>query len=325
MKKLKQKRSFPSQVRVVGDNRKKRLPQYRSFRLQQKIKAKNYKPLPTAWSLWKASLAMFWKNKKVIGLFLLVYAILYVVFVRGLSGGVGIEELKNAVKENGSGVTGILSSVTLFGILVSTSTTTTSESASIYQSMLLIIGSLGFIWLLRQLSGDRAVKLRVRDAFYKGMQPLVPFVIVLLVLAIEFIPLSVGGFILNIVLANSLTGSGGELFGIYVICILLAVLSLYLISGTIAALYIVTLPGMDPFKAIKASHQVLRMHRWSVARKFLMLVLFLLLAVMLIFLPLLLLIPSSVAWIGEYIFFAELVSGFAIFHIYMYSLYKSLL
>ncbi len=325
MKKLEQSKHQTSQRRNNSGVRKKRLPKYRSFKLQQKIKIKNYKPLPTAWSLWKVSLEMFWKNKRIIGLFLLVYAVLYLIFVRGLSGGINIGDLKNTLKDNTSVASGLLSSVTLFGVLVSTSTSTTSESASIYQGMLLIIGSLGFIWLLRQLSGDKSLKLRIRDAYYRGMQPLVPFVIVLFVLALEFVPLSIGGFILNVVLANSLTGSGSELFGIYVICILLGILSLYLISGSIAALYIVTLPEMEPFKAIRASHQVLRVHRWSVARKFVMLVLFLLAAGLLVFIPLLLIIPSSLAWLNEFIFFGEMVSGFAIFHIYMYSLYKSLL
>lgn len=325
MKKLTRKKALPSQSRRKEDARKKRLPGYKSFKLQQKIKIKNYKPLPSAWSLWKSSLRMFWANKKTIGLFLLVYAVLYIIFVRGLSGGINLGDLREELKADSSAMSGILSSVTLFGVLVSSATATTSETASIYQTVLLIIGSLAFIWLLRQLSSDKPLKLRVRDAFYKGMQPFVPFILVLLVLAIEFIPLSIGGFILNVVLANSLAGSGSELFGIYVICLLLVVLSLYLVSGTIAALYIVTLPGMEPVRAIRASHQVLRLHRWSVTRKFVMLVLFLLFAGMLIFIPLLLIIPSSLAWINEYVFFAGTISGFAVFHIYMYNLYKSLL
>ncbi|MEK7471758.1 MAG: hypothetical protein AAB624_00755 [Patescibacteria group bacterium] len=325
MRKLIKKRKLPSQTRGAGKTRKKRLPEYQSFRLQQKIKIKNYKPLPSAWKLWKSSLQMFWKHKRTIGLFLLVYAVLYIIFVRGLSGGINLGELREELKADNSTATSILTSVTLFGVLVSTSGTTSSETASIYQGLLLVVGSLAFIWLLRQLSGDKPVRIRIRDAFYRGMQPLIPFLIVMFVIALEFTPLSIGGFILNIVMANGLAGSGSELFGIYVICILLVVLSLYLVSGTLAALYIVTLPGMEPLRAIRASHQVLRMHRWSVVRKFVLLVLFLLGAGLVIFIPLLLAVPSSLTWINEYIFFAGSVSGFAIFHIYMYNLYKSLL
>lgn len=325
MKKLIRKKLLPSQKRSIGNSRKKQLPKYQTFRLQQKIKIKNYKPLPSAWSLWKSSLQMFWKHKRTIGLFLLVYAVLYVIFVRGVSGGINLGELREELKADGSTATSILTSVTLFGVLVSTSSTTTSETASIYQGLLIVVGSLAFIWLLRQLSAEKPVRVRIRDAFYRGMQPLVPFLIVLFVIALEFTPLSIGGFILNVVLANSLTGSGSELFGIYVICALLVILSLYLVSGTLAALYIVTLPGMEPVRAIRASHQMLRMHRWSVVRKFVLLVMFLLGAGLLIFIPLLLVIPSSLTWINEYIFFAGSVSGFAVFHIYMYNLYKSLL
>lgn len=322
---MKTKKLLPSQRRRTGSFRKKQLPRYSSFKLQQKIRIKNYKPLPSAWKLWKTSLQMFWNNRRTIGLFLLVYAALYVIFVRGLSGGINLGELREELKADGSATTGILTSLTLFGVLVQNSSSTTSETASIYQGVLIVIGSLAFIWLLRQLSGDKPVRIRIRDAFYRGMQPLIPFMIVLFVIAIEFLPLSIGGFILNVIQTNSLAGSGSELFGIYMICLLLAILSLYLISGSIAALYIVTLPGMEPVKALRASHQVLLMHRWSVIRKFVLLVLFLLGAGLLIFIPLLLAIPSSLTWINEYIFFAGSVSGFAIFHIYMYNLYKSLL
>lgn len=323
MKKLRLRRPRPSQKRLAGSVRKKQLPKYQSFRLQQKIKIKSYKPLPSAWKLWKASLQMFWKHRRTIGLFLFVYAILYVIFVRGLSGGLELGELRKTLEE--SSITGVLASVTLFGVLVSDSSSTTTETASIYQGLLLVVGSLAFIWLLRQLSGDKPVRVRIRDTYYRGMQPLVPFLTVLFIIALEFLPFSIGGYILNVVLANSLTGSGSELFGIYVISLLLVVLSLYLVSGSIAALYIVTLPGMEPIKALRASHELLRVHRWSVTRKFVLLVLFLLGAGLLIFIPLLLVIPSPLTWINEYLFFAGSVSGFAVFHIYMYNLYKSLL
>jgi hypothetical protein len=324
MKKLSLKSLLPAKKRrVVSGVRKKQLPKYQSFKLQKKIKINNYKPLPSAWSLWKSSLALFWKNKKVISLFLLVYVILYIIFVRGLSGGLNLSELRDALRDEGS-TTGLLTGATLFGVLVSNIGTTTSETASIYQSILLIVGSLAFIWLLRQLSGAKTGKVRIRDAFYRGMQPLVPFIIVLFVIALEFIPLSIGGFILNVVLSNSLA-VGSELFGIYVISILFVILTLYLVSGSIAALYIVTLPDMEPVRAIRASHQVLLMHRWSVIRKFVLLVIFLLAVGILIFTPLLLIVPSSWIWVSEYIFLAGGLAGFAIFHIYMYNLYKSLL
>lgn len=305
--------------------RRKQLPTYSSFRFRKKIKAKVYKPLPSAWALWKTSLSFLWRNKRTIAIFLAVYAVLYIVFVRGLSGGVNLGELKDSLKEDSSTVTGVLSSITLFGVLLSTSNATASESASLYQSILLILGSLAFIWLLRQLSGANAKAIRVRDSFYQGMRPLVPFLIILLVIALEFLPMSIGGFILNTISANGVAGSGAEVFAVVLVSLLLAILSLYLVSGSIAALYIVTLPNMEPVKALRASHQMLLMHRWSVIRKFLLLIGFLFISGALIFIPLLLIIPSSAAWISEYIFFACSITAFAIFHIYMYNLYKSLL
>lgn len=324
--KPKKKKELPSQHRQSGEARKKQLPSYRSFRLQRRIKVKDYQPLPSAWKLWRSALQMLWIHRKKIGLFLVVYAIVYIIFVRGLSGGIDLGELRDSLEEDTSTATGIITSVTLFSVLLSTSAATQSETASLYQVILMVLGSLAFIWLLRQLSVEKVSKnLRIRDAFYNGMQPLIPFLLVLLVIALEFIPLSLGGFIIGTVQANDLAGTGAETFAVLVVSGLLALLSLYLISGSLAALYIVTLPGMTPMKAIRSSHRLLRMHRWSVVRKLIVLVLLLLATAMLIFLPLLFFVPSSLAVINEYIFFACSIAAFAIFHIYVYNLYKSLL
>ncbi len=323
--KLKQQSKKASDLRRPGASRKKPKPQYRTLRMHRKIRAKDFKPLPSAWVLWKSSLSFMWTNRRPLGLFILIYSILYILFVRGLSGGINLGELREILKEDSSTATGVITSVTLLSVLLSTSNATTSQVASLYQTILIVLGSLAIIWLLRQLSGDRPKKVRVRDAFYKGMGPLVPFLIVLTIIVLEFIPLTVGSFILNISESNGLAGSGLEQIAVISITVLLALLSFYLVSGSLAAIYIVTLPDITPLRALRASHELLGLHRWSVVRKLIVLGFLLLIAAMIIFLPLLFFLPSGLAWITEYVFFACSILAFAVFHTYLYSLYKSLL
>lgn len=326
---IKKQRSKESSVpaRRPGEVRKKKLPKYRTFRLNKPIRGKKYKPLPSSWALWKVALSTVWRHKKTIGIFLVVYGILYFIFVRGLSDGIDLGALKTQVKETlGISLTGTISSITLFGVLLTTSNGTTNETAAIYQIILLGVGSLAFIWLLRQLTAQGTpMKVRVRDGFYRGMQPMIPFMLVCLVLLLELVPMMAASYIFNTVQSNSLLTSGVELFSVGIVVVMLTILSLYLLSGSIAALYIVTLPGAEPINSIRASHELLRMHRWSVIRKLLILAFFILASAALIFIPLLLLLPSGLEWIAQYTFFACSILTFAVAHSYLYTLYRSLL
>jgi len=106
---------------------------------------------------------------------------------------------------------------------------------------------------------------------------------------------------------------------------LVSLLSLYLISGTWAALYIASLPNAQPLKSIRASNKLMSVHRWQVMRRLLVLVLFLILSAALLIVPLLMILPDGFEYIAEYGFFAYMMIGFTIAHTYLYSLYKSLL
>jgi len=218
----------------------------------------------------------------------------------------------------------LFKSLVFFGLLVGSSNAVSSDVAAAYQSVLFIVGSLAFIWLLRALYTNKKESIRVRDGFYLGMQPFVTVIIVLFVLALQTIPMSIGGYLLSMGLSTpgiSLV----EVFIFIILAALISLVSLYLISGTWAAIYIVTLPGAEPWKSIKASNKLLSVHRWQVMRKLLALVMFLFLSAALLIIPLLMVLPDGYESIAEYGFFAYLLLSFSIAHIYLYSLYKSLL
>lgn len=305
-------------------NRKKKVPKYQSFRLQKRIKPKKVKPLPSSWRLWVDSISFTKQNWKKVGTFLVIYMLLYLVLVRGLGSAIDFGEVKEGLTESGEANNVLVRSLIFFGLLVGTSNSASSDTAAAYQSVVFIVGSLAFVWLLRALQGRDKKSVRVRDGFYLGMYPLVPVVIVLFVLLVEAIPLSIATFLLNTLLTISGI-SIIESFVFVVLAGLVSLLSLYLISSTWAALYIVSLPNAEPVKAIRASYNLMSVHRWQVMRRLLALVLFLILAAAILIIPLLMILPDGFEYIAEYGFFAYMMVGFTVAHTYLYSLYKSLL
>ncbi len=294
-------------------------PRYSSFKLHKKIQ--HDKPtLMSAWGIWKKSLQHVLKYKKLFAGITLIYLALTVVLVRGLGNTTDIPLLKETIEEVLSGGAGqVLVGVTLFGELLSSATSTTTAVASTYQSMIVIIVSLVVIWALRQTHAGS--KVRVKESFYKAMYPLLPFILVLFVIGLQFIPFIMGATIFGTVVSNGLAVTVVETVLWGCLFFLLAVLSLYMVSSSVFALYIVTLPDMQPMQALRSARELVRYRRWTVLRKVL-------------FLPCILLIIAAVVTIPIIIFlaviaeplFLVLTAAFVVFvHSYLYTLYRELL
>ena len=311
-------------MKAVATNRTKKRPNYKPFRLQKRIKASTFKPLPSSWSLLKDSATLLLQNKKTVAMFIAIMGSLLIVFVRGLSGGINLTDIKFDIQEaTGVEANNLTTSTLLFTNLLASSSATASDVAGIYQAIILIVATLSFIWLVRHIAAEKKVVFRMRDAFYKGLSPIVPFLAVSFVILLEFVPMSIGSFLLTTASSSGIVG--GELFAVVLIAILLAILSLYLVSGSLMALFIVTLPGTDPMKALRSSSALTLLHRWSIVRKVIVfsMIVFGLLA--LVFIPLLLIIPDGYEYIAEAIYFIGSLVMFCLGITYLYQMYRSML
>lgn len=251
---------------------------------------------------------------------MLVYGFLQVILVRGLSSGLNLQELKTTLQDSISGAQGqVLTGVTLFGVLVSSAGTNTASGSGSYQSLLIILVSLALIWALRQLQAG--TKIRVKDAFYKGLYPLVPFVLVLLVISLQLLPAAIGSFIYGTVIVNGIAVTALEQFIWTILFFLLLLLSLYMLCSSVFALYIVTLPDMTPMKALRSARQLVMHRRWTVLRKVLFLPLALLILAALLIVPLIIFLTP----LAEAAFFVFSMAALALVHGYMYTLYRELL
>jgi sterol desaturase/sphingolipid hydroxylase (fatty acid hydroxylase superfamily) len=144
---------------------------------------------------------------------------------------------------------------------------------------------------------------------------------VLLVIGLQLIPLIIGSTLYSLVIGNAIAVTLLEkLFWLFVF-IALACLSLYFLSSSVFAVYIVTLPDMTPIKALRSARELVKDRRLQVIRKVLWLPILLLLASSLIMLPIILWITA----LAQIVFFILSMLVLIVVHTYMYSLYRELL
>ncbi len=276
--------------------------------------------LPNVWGLTKAAWHTIWQNKELFIGITLIYGLLNLLLVQGLASGTDVSGLKHSLNQIFTGNIGPLTSaLSVFAVLVSSAGNGSSQTAGAYQLFLGLLTSLAVIWALRQvLAGTRV---RIRDAYYRGMYPLVPFILVLLVIGLQLVPLLVGSTLYNLVISGGIAVYFIEKLAWGLLFALLALLSLYMISSSIFALYIVTLPDMTPLKALRSARDLVRHRRWTVLRKLLCLPIILLIAAAVIMVPIIIVLTPLAQWV----FFLLTMFALVAVHTYIYTLYRELL
>lgn len=293
-------------------------PKYKNFGLSKPIK--HPKNLPSSRQILTKSFKLIKENWRVVAGIIAVYGLLNILLVKGIAGGIEIIELKEAIhRVFGGDLSSAGTSLGLFTYLVGTAGNTNSELASAYQTFLVVLTSLALVWTFRQAGAGKETGVRL--SFYRGIYPLVPFILVLLVIGLQLIPAAIGNVIYSTVITNGLAITGMERFIWATIFFLLTLLSIYMISSSVFALYIVTLPDMTPMKALRSARDIVLNRRWAVIRKLLFFPFALLVLAIVVMLPVILWIPTLAAWA----FLGLSLSALALIHSYNYTLYRELL
>jgi hypothetical protein len=303
----------------VDDTRRVRAPKRKPWRRQDR-RFRSRRKLPNVIRLTKQTLHLLIDNWKVVGGIVLIYGLLTVILVRGLNGGTNVNELKQQFSSLSSGAFGhVAAGFSVFALLLTSSNSASGDTAGAYQTLLLLIVSLAIVWVFRQRFNNVTVK--IRESFYNGMYPLIPVVLVLLVVALQLLPLLIGVWLFSIFVQSGIATNGIEQLGCGVLLIIGASLTFYMLCSSLFALYIVTLPGMAPLKALRSARELVRYRRWQIIRKLLFLPLVLLIAGSLIMLPFIL----FAAVIAQWVFFLLTMAVLAAINGYMYVLYRELL
>lgn len=311
-------------IRTTTKNKKTEKPsrslgsRIKSIRLVKRNPSvqRSNKKLTGAFRLFMDSASLFRQHWKLFVGISMIYILLNAILAGGLSGCQDFAELKDTFTEEFGQMS---ANIALFGILLGSAGSSSSEGGAVYQSLIIIIISLAAIWSLRQvLAGE---KFKIRDTFYKGMYPLVPFMLVLIFLGIILIPAMLGSFLYEAIFGGGVAVIWWEfvVWGSLVVTLLFT--SLYFITSYMFALYIVTLPNMAPVAAIRSAKKLSSGRRWSILRKLTFLPLVFVVLGAAVLLPLISFAPGLV----QYVFAALSAFGLIFAHIYFYSLYKELL
>lgn len=317
---VKAKKSTTKAATPTAKSRRLKPGQYRSFRLSRRLKPMPRKPLPSAWRIFRTAVSHVRAHYRLFLGIVLVYGLLYVIFVQGIGSGLNLGELKTSLQEISKGSYAQLSNgLVLFGALLSSINNTTNEAAGVYQATLLVLVSLALTYALRQTWAK--ARIRIRDSFYHGMYPLIPYLLVIFVIGLQLLPLVIGSTLYGLVVNNQIAINTLERSVWALFYFLTALLSLYMVCSSLFALYIVTLPNMTPLKALRSARQLVLHRRFQVLRKLLFLPIVLIGAALVIFVPLILWLTPVAVWV----FFGFAMISLALIHSYMYTLYREML
>lgn len=294
------------------------LPAHRSFRLTKK-RVVLPKSLPKVREVLRVSIKTVRDNKRIFFGLALMHALLSFVVVQGLGTTFSIVDTKAEFEEVLGKPTDLGASFALFGYLLGASSGQVSEVAGTYQLMFFVVTVLATIWLTRQILAGESPQLR--DGYYKGMHPFIPFCLVLIVIGLQFVPALIGNFLYATVISQGLAVTGLETALWLLLFILLVVLSLYMVISSLFALYIATLPDVRPMQALRSARQLVLHRRLGVMLRVLALPLLVTIVLAIIFIPLIIAAPVAV----EPLFL--LVSSMILVYstVYLYHLYKGLL
>lgn len=250
----------------------------------------------------------------------MVYLVLNILFASGVGNlNAEVQNIKDNFNNQGAVAHPLIAGVSGFAALLGSGGASGSPTGSMLQYLLFVIESLVIIWALRQLMAGKSFS--VKQAYYHAMAPLVPFLLVVFFIILQLLPITFGSVVLAAI-ANSL----GTLSGIWTIAFglifcLLAAWSIYMVAGSIFAIYIVTLPDMEPRPALRSAKKLVKFRRWPLLLRMVFLPILLLVLTGLIMIPLIL----YATFLAAPVFYVLGMLAILFAHSYLYGLYRSLL
>lgn len=250
-------------------------------------------PISSAYSLMRQSIRLLAEQKIVFFTITMLFFLVSFALVQGFK--IVTKDLEEFIPV-GSGVFGAFqSSATRFGAIFKDLTTVDSPLAAFYQVVVTTIISLALLWALRKAIARK--KVSVRDSFYKGMTPLIPYILILFILALMLIPFSVAGFIYSNVIVSGLLTHFTERMIVAGIFVLIGLISLYFIVPLPFALIGVTLPDIRPMHAYRSARAIVYKRRLLLLGKIFMGLVYLFVVLAIILLPFLMWLPYFAPWV----------------------------
>lgn len=162
-----------------------------------------------------------------------------------------------------------------------------STEQQIYLGFGLLMTWLVTVWLLRESMAGRLP--RFRDGLYNSGAPVISTILIVLVMAVQLLPIGILSVIYAALLGVGIVSGGFGSMIFACLAALTATLVLYWMVPSFLALIIVTLPGMYPLAALRAAGDLAVGRRLGVLFRLLWLILSVVVAWMVVIVPLVIL------------------------------------
>ena len=306
---------------------------HRSFRRTRRRDYVRPLVLPKVLSFTVEVTRTLWRQKKIFIPLMIIYIVLYAILV-GLGSQDTYSQLTSSLQQVGGdlfgGNMGALSQsgLTLLALATSGINTDATDAQQIFGVLLAIMAWLTTVWLLRNILAGHKVKMR--DGLYNAGAPLIATVIIVMVIAVQLVPVALAAVGYSAASSSGLLNGGVEAMVFWAAAALLVLLSLYWVTSTLFALVIVTLPGMYPYRALRASGDIVLGRRVRILLRWLWMLLCVVLFWALIMIPVILLdmwlksLWSQLAGVPIVPVGLLIVSSLSIFWVstYVYLLYR---
>lgn len=301
---------------------------HRSFRQTPRGERSRTRKLgvKAAWLLIVETFRFLNRHRRLFIWLIVLYALATYFLIGGVSQA-DYASLKSDSRGIAQGLDVITQAAAYLGAAVSGGLTQApSDLQRFLSGFITLIFWLATIWAVRMLSADKKIKLR--EAFYNGMTPMMSTLAVLLVVALQLIPAALGLFAFSIAVTQDWIVSAVEGLAFGGAALLLSLLSLYWITGSIVATAIVALPGMYPLQAFVDARQLTMGKHWDIALRVVSVLIVEVLVWSVIMIPIFILDSwLNLPWLPLVPIAIQVMSGFSVIFTstYLYKLYRSLL
>ncbi len=332
------RRGWRKLTKRIKDFRARHLHLHKSFRRSYREDYVRKTSTPGLLSHTMGTFKIIFKHWKTFLPFIFLMTILYLVLV-GLMDESIYQQFREAIEQNvaentTSGKIGNFAKAGLLLIATISSgglNTTKDDAQFFFMIILFLVIWLVTLYLLRYIYAGHKIKLR--DALYNAMTPLISTLIMFFWIFVQLLPIMIVIIAYSAALSTDFLATPFYALVFFIFAAVMILLSCYLLTGSIMGLIAVTTPGMYPMHAFFAASDLVAGRRIRIVLRVIFLLIIVSLIYMIIMLPLIMLdfwLKSMWEWIASvpiipYCMTATTCFAFVYTTVYFYRYYRWLL
>ena len=258
---------------------------HRSFRRSYKEDYQKPLHLPSIMQQVLGSFRIIFKNFRLFLPLVLIAVVLNVLFV-GVMSGADYTKLAESVDESTApvGKAGVILAAMISNMGLSSGS---AGATIVFQSLVFVFVFLTTIFILRYLLAKKEIKLR--DAMYNSMAPLVPTAVIMIMVAIECIPLLILLIAYTAAVQTEFLNYPFYALLFLGFAALMVLISGYLLSSSLIAFVAVSAPGIYPMTALNLAAELMRGKRINFVLRLVALIIVVVLMWIIVMIPLIML------------------------------------